>query len=281
MSTVQSSESKAKEETITLERGEEEVKNLSVIDGEILEVADGEKSFSKTENLRSKAEIITTEQKRTKHEERIRQTAVRAYILLPLIFLTVALLGGLRIEAENSAFLFLKPALICLIFASVLLVLFFRAGLIRLDGWFSENFSTLKNIANALVLLALFAASTQIFNSLLPERGLPFWIIAFCFFWTLWNNLFSEFNPKKLIKSLGGTFALAFAVKYLVLANLSAPPSDSLWQRMTESPTREAFTWLLDLPRFAAATGYIQFFTLVFYLIGLFLLKPEMRDGEA
>jgi len=280
MSRVQSSESKVKEETVTLERDDAEVEDLSVVDGEIMEVADGDKSVSKTENQRPKTEIINKEQK-TKGDERIRQSAVRHYILLPIIFLSVALLGGLRIEAGNSAFLFLKPALVCLIFASVLLVLFFRADLIRLDGWFSENFSTLKNLANAGVLLALFAASTQIFNSLLPERGLPFWTIAFCFFWTLWNNLFAEFHPKKLVKSLGGMFALAFAVKYLVLANLTAPPSDSLWQRITESPTQEAFTWLLDLPRFAAATGYIQFFTLVFYLIGLFLLKPETRDGES
>ncbi|MBA3692986.1 MAG: hypothetical protein H0W77_06045, partial [Acidobacteria bacterium] len=45
-----------------------------------------------------------------------------------------------------------------------------------------------------------------------------------------------------------------------------------------ENPAQEAFTWLLDLPKFAPATGYIQFFTLVFYLIGLFLLKPEASE---
>lgn len=280
MSRVQSSESEVKEETVTLERDDAEVEDLSVVDGELLEIVGGDKSVSKPEDKRPKTEIINKEQ-RTKDDERIRQSAVRHYILLPLIFLTVALLGGLRIEAENSAFLFLKPALVCLMFASVLLVLFFRAHLIRIDGWFSENFSTLKNVANTGVLLALFAASTQIFNSLLPERGLPFWTIAFCFFWTLWNNLFTEFDPKKLVKSLGGMFALAFAVKYLILSNLTAPPSGSLWQRITESPTQEAFTWLLDLPRFAAATGYIQFFTLVFYLIGLFLLKPETENSKS
>jgi hypothetical protein len=110
---------------------------------------------------------------------------------------------------------------------------------------------------------------------LLPERGLPLWIIGFCFFWTLWNNLFADFDTKRLIKSLGGLFGLAFVVKYLILANLAAPASESWWQGIIQNPTQEAFTWLLDLPKFAAGTGYIQFFTLGFYLIGLFLLKPQ------
>jgi len=174
--------------------------------------------------------------------------------------------------------LFLKPPLVCLIFAVILLVLFFRANLIKLNGWFSEGFSTLKNIANACVLLTLFFASTQIFNSLLPEKGLPFWTIAFCFFWTLWNNLFAEFDTKRLVQSLGGMFGLAFVVKYLILANLTAPASKSWLQGILENPAQEAFTFLLDLPRFAPATGYIQFFALVFYLIGLFLLKPETEN---
>ena len=36
-----------------------------------------------------------------------------------------------------------------------------------------------KNVANACILLTLFFASAQIFNSLLPEKGLPFWVFGF------------------------------------------------------------------------------------------------------
>lgn len=201
------------------------------------------------------------------------------YIALPLIFLTVALLGGLRFALADNAFLFLKPPLVCLIFAAILLVLFFRAQLINLHGWFSNDFSPLKNLANALVLFTLFAASVQVFNSLIPEKGLPFWLIAFCFFWTLWNNIFAEFNVKRLLQSLGGLFGLAFVIKYLLLLNLTAPASESWWQALWQNPTQQAFTWLLDLPKFSSATGYVQFFTLVFYLIGLFLLKPSMDES--
>jgi len=158
--------------------------------------------------------------------------------------------------------------------------LFFRSGLLRLDGWFSEKFSTLKNVANGVVLLALFFASTQIFNSLLPERGLPFWVFAFCFSWTLWNNLFVEFQGKRLLQSLGSVFALAFVSKYLILSYLTAPASASWWSGLLENPTQEAFTWLLDLPRFSAGTGYIQFFAVIFYLLGLFLLPASTKNEK-
>ncbi len=200
------------------------------------------------------------------------------YLLLPAIFLSVALLGGLRISGVDGTFIFLKPALFCLIFASIMLVLFARARLIQIDGWFAEDFAAIKNIANGTVLLSLFAATTQIFNSLIPEMGLPFWIVAFCFFWTLWNNLFADFDTKKLLRSLGGLFGLAFVVKYLVLANLAAPSGRSWIQGLIENPGQQAFTWLLDLPRFAAATGYIQFFALALYLLGLNLLPQTTRE---
>jgi hypothetical protein len=202
------------------------------------------------------------------------------YIVLPFIFLTVALLGGLRLSAADASFIFLKPALLCLIFAGIMLALFFRSRLIQMDGWFGEDFPMLKNVGNGAVLLALFAATTQLFNSLLPEQGLPFWIVSFCFFWTLWNNLFADFDTQKLLRSLGGLFGLAFVVKYLVLANLTAPASEGWLRGIFENPTKEAFTWLLDLPRFSAGTGYIQFFTAAFYLCGLFLFPASTRDDE-
>ena len=267
MSKVQSPKSKVEDEFSD---------NLQIIDGELLEVSSNE------EIVTEKPDKISTKSKeqRTKNEGQ-NQTSYLQYIFLPLIFLTVALLGGLRFGASDSAFIFLKPPLVCLIFATLLIVLFFRAKLIKLEGWFSESFSTRTNIVNGAVLLTLFAASTQVFNSLLPESGLPFWIIAFCFFWTLWNNLFAEFNTKRLLQSLGGLFGLAFVVKYLVLANLTAPESQTWWQTISSGNlTKEAFTYLLDLPKFSPATGYIQFFALGFYLIGLFLVKPQIVNRK-
>ena len=261
--------------------------DLQIVEGELLEVSGGEEIEQlgdEEETIiphRPKKQRFEVELQRPKTKDQRPKTKIQIqYIFLPLIFLTVTFLGGLRFRMADNAFLFLKPALICLIFAAMMMFLFFRAGLIRLEDWFSEDFSMLKNIANGGVLLTLFAASTQIFNSLIPEQGLPFWIIAFCFFWTLWTNIFAGFDTKKLLKSLGALFGIAFVTKYLILSYLTAPVSESFWRGILENPTQEFFTWLFDLPRFAAATGYIQFFAVIFYLIGLFLLPQSSVSAE-
>ncbi|MBV9217166.1 MAG: hypothetical protein JO053_13435 [Acidobacteria bacterium] len=221
------------------------------------------------------AEIAVSEDKDLQGSTIYHPTST-SYILLPLIFLAVTFLGGLRFAEADNAFLFIKPALICLVFASVILVLYIRAHLIDIGGWFSHSSTGVQNAANAAILLTLFTASVQLFNSLIPEQGLPMWVVGFCFIWTLWNNLFSEFDTKRLLKSLAALFGMAFVVKYLVLANLTAPTGDGWLQRIFNNPGREAFTWLLDLPRYSAATGYAQFFTLALYLIGLYLTPRSL-----
>jgi hypothetical protein len=271
---------KSDKEKIDLEETDKEhiSEDLFVIDGELLEIKDEDIEIVDEEETQvspKKFEKIgtpkTTDQKpKTNNSKHYLQ-----YLVLPFIFLTVTLLGGLRIGIENSELLFFRPALICLIFGALLLVLFFRANLIKLDGWLNEKFTTERNIINGLIIFTLWTASTQVFNSLIPEQGLPFWVFSFCFFWTLWNNLLAEFDTRRLLQSLGGLFALAFVVKYLVLVNFVAGETDS-WRDFFSAKqiTKEAFSYLLDLPKFSGGTGYIQFFTLVFYLIGLFLLKP-------
>src|SRR5205085_10387080 len=90
---------------------------------------------------------------------------------------------------------------------------------------------------------------------------------------------FAELEIIRLVRSFAALFGLAFVTKYLLLANLTST-SDATWlQRMWSDPGKEAFTWLLDLPRYSAGTGYIQFFTLVLYLIGLYL-TPRSLSGE-
>lgn len=254
-------------------------KILPVIDGELLDESGEENTL-----VRSRKTVTVRKSAAPKRESKSavnknNQAAIRLYVLLPFIFLTVALLGGLRLSDPGAAFIFLKPPLICLVFAAATVALFFRTRLIQLENWFADEFTTLKNVANFTVLFSLFAASTQIYNALLPERGMPFWIIGLLFLWTLWNNLFSVFTAKKLIQSLGGLFALAFVLKYLVLANLTAPANDSWWKAIVQNPSQEFFTYLLDLPRFSGGTGYIQFFTVIFYVVGLALLSPSSSNA--
>lgn len=261
-----------------IEERDENLIDLKVIDGELVETAPADVDSPDEEQtiVSAKNKIVGDQRSKTEVQREIRDPKSkiqnqRVYLLLPFIFLTVTLLGGWRLGSPDNAFIFWRPALFCLIAAAILIALFFRARLISVEGWFSEDFTTLKNVANGAVLVTLFTASAQVFNALLPEQGLPFWVFAFCFFWTLWNNLFADFDTKKLLRSLGALFGLAFVVKYLILANLTAPAAEGWLQGILQNPTKEALTWLLDLPRFSAGTGYIQFFTVVFYLLGLFL----------
>lgn len=224
--------------------------------------------------------IVPAESKALSHSEaaRERSKAYRVYVFLPLIFLTSALLGGLRLAAPDGAFVFVTPALLCLIFGVVLTVLFVRGGMLSIDGWFSDDVSTLQNIASGAVLVTAYAATVQVFNSLIPESGLPFWVVAFCFAWSLWNNLFADFDNKKLLRSMIALFAFAFVAKYIVLAGITAPTGEGGWLRsLIENPARETMTWLLELPRYTAGTGYIQFFSLALYLGGLYLLPRSTR----
>src|SRR5688572_3244140 len=243
------------------------MKKSDVVDAEVIESDDDD------------ALVIRkgSEPKRLASDIHERNSLYLRYMLLPFVFLTVAMLGGVRISGLDGAFVFVRPALVCLIFATILLVLFARSRVLEIDGWFSESYPMTKNVANGFVLATLFAAATQVFNSLIPDQGLAFWIVAFCFFWTLWNNLFADFDTQKLFRSLGALFALAFLSKYLVLANLTAPAGRTWFEALMENPGQEAVTRLLDLPRFSPATGYIQFFAVALFLLGLYLFPPRTR----
>ena len=193
------------------------------------------------------------------------------FIVLPTILLSVALLGGLRIDAETRHFIFIAPPLVTLILAILLLALFVRAGAIELHAWLAIDQPMVTNISHLLTLLALFFASAQAFNSVLPESGLLHWMFSFFFLWTLWTNQFSAFDARRLLKSLIVLFGTAFVLKHLLVAALSAPEGG--WLRQLAATLLQGIA--IDAPHFAPATGYISFFALVLYVAGLWLTTPR------
>jgi hypothetical protein len=207
------------------------------------------------------------------HESR--NDALVRFLLLPTIFLTVALLGGLRVGEPNHEFLFVAPPLITLILAVMLMMLFVRGHLIQLDHWLRADQSPLTNVSHALTLLTLFFAAAQAFNSVLPERGLLLWLFAFFFLWTLWNNLFSPFDSRQLLRSLSAMFGLAFVLKHILVAALAAPEGSWL-QKLTGVLLEGVSLGTVNLQAYAPATGYISFFTLALFVLGLCLL-PRPR----
>ena len=204
--------------------------------------------------------------------------ALVGYVVLPFIFLTVTLLGGLRVSADDHAFIFFPPPLITLVLAVLLMLLFVRGGLIELQLWIAADNPPFSNVSHVWLLITLFFASAQAFNSVLPERGLLHWLFSFFFLWTLWNNQFSSFDARRLLRSLVVLFGTAFVLKHLLLASLYAP--DGGWlKRVAGALVQGAALGTLDTPAFAPSTGYISFFTLGLYIVGL-VLTQEVADGK-
>ena len=200
-----------------------------------------------------------------------RNRSLLHFILLPLLFLTVALLGGLRINAEDHVFIFVAPPLVTLVLAILLMLLFVRGRLLQLNRWVASDYPPLTNISHSWLLLTLFFASAQAFNSVLPERGLLHWLFSFFFLWTLWNNQFSSFDARRLLRSLAVLFGTAFVLKHMLLASLYS--SDGGWLKKVAGALLQGVSLgTLDAPAFAPATGYISFFTLTLYVAGLLLL---------
>lgn len=210
-------------------------------------------------------------------DHRSRNRALVIYVALPFIFLTVALLGGLRVSADDRAFMFVPPPLITLVLAVLLMLLFMRGGLIDLREWIAANKPSFTNLSHIWVLLCLFFASAQAFNSVLPEGGLLHWLFSFFFLWTLWNNQFSSFDARRLLRSLVVLFGTAFVLKHMLLASLYAPEGGWL-KRVAGALVQGVSLGTLDVPTFAPATGYISFFALGLYIAGLALLS--FSDSE-
>jgi hypothetical protein len=203
---------------------------------------------------------------------RSRNLSLVNYLVLPFIFLTVALLGGLRVSDGSRAFMFIAPPLITLVLSVLLVLLFVRGGLIELRSLISVENPALTNIAHVWLLITLFFACAQTFNSVLPEHGLLHWLFSFFFLWTLWNNQFSSFDARRLLRSLAVLFGTAFVLKYMLLASLYS--QDGGWLKRVASALVSGVTFgTLDAPVFAPATGYISFFTIGLYLAGLVLMS--------
>lgn len=157
------------------------------------------------------------------------------------------------------------------------MLLFVRGGLLRFHQWVGSDLPPLTNVAHIWMFITIFFGSAQAFNSVLPERGLFHWLFSFFFLWTLWNNQFSSFDTRRLLRSLTILFGTAFILKYVLLASLYSP--DGGWLNRVAGTLLQGVTLSgVDTSTFATVTGYIAFFTLALYVVGLILLAFAVND---
>ena len=202
-------------------------------------------------------------------------TAAREAIYLPLLFLTVVLLGGLQLAGRVA---FVVPPLFSLVLSVLVLAVLVRSGALAPERLMNPGRFALENVNGLALLLTLFLATAQAVNAATPSAGLPLLLFDVLFFVMLLNTLVADPDRLRVLRSLMVIFGSAFVFKFVVLASLSDPTGGRLkrvLQILLEGVTLGSLTQEVVHP----ASGYIAFATLLLYLIGLALL-PRRRERE-
>ena len=202
-------------------------------------------------------------------------TAAREAIVLPAIFLTVTLLGGLRIGAEHVRLL--PPPLIALTLGMVLLASLARGGVFVPHLLLNAGRPPLENLSGAIVLFSTFAAGAQIFNLVTPETGLLHFLFSAFFMIQLLTTLAGTSGRTAMLRSLLVLLGSAFLLRFVILESLYAPGTGTL-KRVLMILLEGVTLGSIEYEATSAATGYVAFATLTLYLIGLFMLGAPEPD---
>jgi hypothetical protein len=141
-------------------------------------------------------------------------------VYLPMLFLTVALLGGLRVDDRVT---FVPPPLFALVLGMMLFGVLVRGRVIAADRLMSASRMPLENLNGLVVILSTFFAAAQIFNLVTPESGLPFLLFNVFLFVLLVNTLAAFPDRVSVLRSMAIITGAAFILKFIVLGALSDP----------------------------------------------------------
>jgi hypothetical protein len=185
--------------------------------------------------------------------------------VLPMVFLTVVLLGAIRPGADVTI---VPPRPSGLVTAMLLIAILVRSGALSPERLMNASRSALGNLNGLTVLLALFGASAQVVTLLVPTSGVPALIV-----WAVLISLLAQAlaigpDRTRVLRGLAVTFAAAFTLKFIVLAALSAPAEGRVsraLQLLFEGMTLGTMTQRAPHP----AEAYLAFGTLILFLIGI------------
>jgi hypothetical protein len=195
-------------------------------------------------------------------------------VVLPLLFLTVTLLGGYDPIASGT---WRPPSLFSLVAGVMLVAALVRARAFAPDRLLHASRSAIANANGLVVLLALFAASAQVANMLLPRSGLPLLFVGVVLFLLLLNTLVISPARAPLLRSLAVVIGSTFLLKFVVLAAL-ADPEGSRTKRVLIALFDAATLGTITQAPVVPAAGYVAFFAAVLYLIAIALLPQANSD---
>ena len=128
-------------------------------------------------------------------------TALREAIILPAIFLTVALIASA--DLGNSVAL-VPASVFALVLAVMLVAALIRCGALQTALFLHGARGPLANANGVVVLASLFGASAQLLWMLTPRNGLPMFFVDVLLFVLLLNTLVATTDRGRLP---GGTTA--------------------------------------------------------------------------
>jgi hypothetical protein len=198
-------------------------------------------------------------------------SAVAEAIYMPLLFLTVSLLGGLRVGERVSL---LSPPLFALVLAMLLLGVLVRSGVLAPERLMNGSRTAIENVGGFVIVLVTFFASAQVFNLVIPESGLPHVLFNVFLLVLLANTLAAAPDRVSVLRSLAVIFGSAFILKFVVLAAISENGGGTL-KRLLLVLLEGVTLGTLSQQPFHPATGYVAFATIVLFLAGLALLHPR------
>lgn len=196
-------------------------------------------------------------------------SATREAIVLPVLFLTVTLLGGLRIGARV---VLLPPPLVAVVLGVLLVGALARGGVLVPGLLVNSGRAPLENATGAVVVATLLSASAQVFNLITPDTGLLHLLFTAFFFMQILTTMAGASGPRQLLRSVGVLLACAFLLRFVVLENLYAPGTGTA-KRMLTLLVEGVSLGAIDYQPHAPATGYVALLTIAVYLAGLWLLS--------
>ena len=201
-------------------------------------------------------------------------TAAREAIYLPVLLLTVTLLGGLR---PGSAVVLTPPSLFSLILAVLLVGVLVQSGAFVPLRVMNASRPALANLNGGVLVATLMIAAAQMFSLLTPDSGLPRVLFSIYFLVLMINTMAASPDRVRVLRSLAVTFGAAFVLKFIVLDALSDPAGGRLTrllQVLFEGVTLGTVTQATQHP----GAGYIAFAAIVMFLAALALLPSSMRE---
>jgi hypothetical protein len=198
-------------------------------------------------------------------------TAAREAILLPCLFLTVTLAGGVR---PGEAIALRPPSLFALVLATLLIAALVQSGAFDPRRLIHGSRAGLANTNGVVVLATLFVASAQLFSLMMPHAGLPQVVLGLYFLLLLLNTIAAGPDRVHVLRSLAVTLGAAFILKFVLLEALSDPASSRIGrvlQALFEGVTLGAITQEPQHP----AAGYVAFATIGMFLVAVWLLPAR------